>query len=154
MTPRTNEKRSIFGAIELATGRWFHRIAERANSAAFNEFLGQILDAYPSAPVIAIVLDNMSTHSSGPVQRWLAAHGRVKLLYVARYCPPSQPGGARLGGMKRHLANSPALTMLGRLEEVHGFFRAHNRAQMLASASPFDTPWLPPGYGQKLWRAA
>jgi len=26
--------------------------------------------------------------------------------------------------MKRHLANSPTLTMLGRLQEVHAFFRA------------------------------
>src|SRR5262245_1694624 len=39
-------------------GRWLYHIAERANSATFIEFLGQILDAYPKAPVIAIVLDN------------------------------------------------------------------------------------------------
>jgi hypothetical protein len=56
--------------------------------------------------------------------------------------------------MKRHLANSPTLTMLGRLQEVHAFFRARSRAQMLATASPFNTPWLPPGYGHKLWKAA
>ena len=55
--------------------------------------------------------------------------------------------------MKRDLANSPTLTMLERIQEVNAF-RARSRAQMLATASSFNTPWLPPGYGQKLQRAA
>jgi transposase len=154
MTPGKNDKRSIFGAIDLATGRWFYLIAERANSAAFVQFLEQVLIAYPSAPVIAIVLDNVTTHSSAVVQRWLASHGRVKLLYGARYCPHHNPVERVWGAMKRHLANSPTLTMLGRLQQVHGFFRSRSRAQMLATASPYNTPWLPPSYGQKLWKAA
>jgi hypothetical protein len=91
MTPGTNERRSIFGAIELATGRWFYRIVERANSATFIEFLEQILLAYPLAPAIAIVLDNGSTHSSRAIERWLAAHARVQLLYGARYSPHHNP---------------------------------------------------------------
>lgn len=87
MTPGKKHRRSIFGAIELATGRWLYHIAERATSAAFIEFLDQILDAYPRAPVIAIVLDNVSTHSSRAVERWLAAHARIRLLYGAGYFP-------------------------------------------------------------------
>jgi transposase len=154
MTPGKNHKRSIFGAIELATGRWLYHIAERATSVAFIEFLEQILDAYPRAPVIAIVLDNVSTHSSRAVERWLARHARVKLLYGARYSPHHNPVERVWGVMKRHLANSPTLTMLGRIQEVHAFFRSRTRAQLLATASPFNTPWLPPGYGQKLWKAA
>jgi transposase len=153
MTPGKNQKRSIFGAIELATGRWLYHIAERATSAAFIEFLEQILDAYPRASVIAIVLDNVSTHSSGAVERWLATHARVRLLYGARYSPHHNPVERVWGAMKRHLANSPTLTMLGRLQEVHAHFRARSRAQMLATASPYNTPWLPPGYGWvKSWR--
>ncbi|HKA51940.1 MAG TPA: hypothetical protein VKK19_20350 [Candidatus Dormibacteraeota bacterium] len=58
------------------------------------------------------------------------------------------------GALKRHLANSPTLTLLGRMHEVHTFFRAQSRAQMRTTASPFNTPWLPPGYEQKLWKAA
>ena len=93
MTPGKNEKHSIFGAIELATGRWLYHITKRANSATFIEFLELILDAYPAAPVIAIVLDNVSTHSSRAVERWLAApaHARVRLLYGARYSPHHNP---------------------------------------------------------------
>ncbi len=154
MTPGKNEKHSIFGAIELATGRWLYHIAERANSTTFIEFLEQVLHAYPKAPIIAIVLDNVNTHSCRAVERWLACHGRVKLLYGARYCPHHNPVERVWGAMKRRLANSPALTMLGRLEEVHAFFRSRTRAQMLATTAPFNTPWLPPGYGQELWKAA
>jgi hypothetical protein len=152
MTPGKKEKHSVFGAIELATGRWLYHIAKRANSATFIELLDLILDAYPAAPVIAIVLDNVSTHSNCAVERWLARHARVKLLYGARYSPHRNPVGRVWGAMKRHLANSPTMTMLGRLQEVHAFFRSRTRAQMLATASPFNTPWLPPGCGQKLWR--
>jgi transposase len=154
MTPGTNQKRSVFGAVELVTGRWLYHIAERANSTTFIEFLEQILDAYPKAPVIAIVLDNVSTHSSRAVERWLIAHSRVRLLYGARYSPHHNPVERVWGAMKRHLANSPTLTMLGRIQEVHAFFRSRTRAQMLATAAPFNTPWLPPGYEQKLWKAA
>ena len=154
MTPGTNQKHSIFGAVELVTGRWLYHIAERANSLTFIEFLEQILDAYPKAPVIAIVLDNVSTHSSRAVERWLIAHSSVRLLYGARYSPHHNPVERVWGAMKRHLANSPTLTMLGRIQEVHAFFRSRTRAQMLATAAPFNTPWLPPGYGQKLWKAA
>ena len=128
-----------------STGRWLYQIAERAHSAAFIEFLGQILDAHPNAPVIAIVLDNVSTHSSQAVVRWLAAHPRVHLLYGARYCPHHNPVERVWGAMKRHLANSPVLTMMDRLEEVHAFFRSRARAQILGTAAPFNTPWLPPG---------
>jgi transposase len=154
MTPGKNQRRSIFGAVELATGRWFYRIVERANSGTFIEFLEQVWLAYPSAPAIAIVLDNVSTHSSRAVRRWLARHDRVRLLYGARYCPHHNPVERVWGAMKTSLANSPTLTMQGRLNQVHAFFCSHTPARMLALAAPFNSPWLPASYGQELWRAA
>jgi hypothetical protein len=51
-------------------------------------------------------------------------------------------------------SGDPVLTMMDRVEEVHAFLRSRTRAQMLATAAPFNTPWLPPGYGQKLCEAA
>jgi transposase len=154
MTPGTNEKRTIFGAIELATGRWLYRIADKANSASFIELLEQVLVTYPLAPVIAIVLDNVSSHNSHAVRRWLALHPRIRLLYGARYSPHHNPVERVWAALKADLANSPTLTMRGRLCQVHAFFASRTWADMLATASPFNTPWLPHGYGQKLWRAA
>jgi transposase len=154
MTPGTNQKRTIFGALELATGRWLYHIAERANSRSFICLLDKILRAYPKAPVIAIILDNVSVHSSWAVRHWLAANPRVRLLYGPRYCPHYNPVERIWGAMKRHLANSATFTIWGRIEQVHAFFHARPRAKILATAAPFNSPWLPPGYGQNLWRAA
>src|SRR5215467_2053593 len=32
--------------------------------------------------------------------------------------------------------------------------RSRTLARMLGTDAPFNTPWLPSGYGQKLWKAA
>jgi hypothetical protein len=53
MTPGTNQKRSVFGAIELATGRWLYHIAERATSTAFVKFLKQPSTTYVRNPAVA-----------------------------------------------------------------------------------------------------
>jgi DDE superfamily endonuclease len=100
------------------------------------------------------VLDNGSTHSSRAIERWLAAHGRVQLLYGARYSLRHNPVERVWAAMKAHLANSPTLTMQGRLNQGHAFFCSRTPAQMLATAAPFKSPWLPAGYGQELCRAA
>jgi transposase len=154
MTPGQNEKRTIFGALELATGRWFYWLAERANSANFIELLEEVMAGYPSAPQIAIVLDNVSTHTSRLVQCWLSSHPRVKLIYGARYCPHHNPVERIWAALKAYLANSPTRTMVGRMNQVHAFFGWRTNDQFLFTASPFNCPWLPGGYGQNLWEAA
>ena len=62
MTPGTNRRRSIFGAIDLASRRFRYHICRRAVSATFIAFLEQLLAAYPSAPVVAVVCDNELIH--------------------------------------------------------------------------------------------
>jgi len=52
--------------------------------------------------------------------------------------------------MKAYLANSPTLTLAGRLNQVHAFFGWHTGVELLMTASPFNCPWLPDGYGQEL----
>jgi hypothetical protein len=38
MTPRKNRRRTIFGAIDLTSGRWFYRVTHKAVSAGFCGF--------------------------------------------------------------------------------------------------------------------
>lgn len=154
MTPGTNRRRTIFGAVNLATGRWFQVIAARATSRFFIQLLEQVLAAYPTAPAIAMVLDNVSIHSCRAVQTWLAAHPHVRLIYGARYCPHHNPVERIWAALKAYLANSPVETMAGRLRQVHAFFRDRSDDQLLSTASPFKSPWLPVGYGQNLREAA
>jgi transposase len=150
MTPGTNRRRSIFGAIDLATGRCFYQVARKAISATFTAFLEQLLVAYPTAPVIAVVCDNVIIHHSNLVQRWLTTHPRVVVLHGARYSPHDNPTERIWGALKAWLANSPTLTIQGRLCQVHAFFRQRTPAQMLATAAPHSSPWLPDDYVQNL----
>ena len=82
MTPGTNRRRTIFGAVELATGRLFYQVTRKAVSACFTAFLAQLLAAYPAAPVVAVVCDNV-IHP--PLQDRPALASR----------PPPHPGAAR-----------------------------------------------------------
>jgi DDE superfamily endonuclease len=64
MTPGTNRRRTIFGAVELASGRFCSQISRRAVSASFCAFLAQLLAADPAAPLVAVVCDNVIIHRS------------------------------------------------------------------------------------------
>jgi transposase len=154
MTPGTNRRRTIFGAVNLTSGQWCYQVARKAVSASFTAFLEQLLAAYPAAPLVAVVCDNVIIHHSKIVQRWLAAHPRMRVLHGARYSPHDNPVERVWGSLKAWLANTPTLTIQGRVRQVHAFFRQRTTAQMLATAAPHSSPWLPQGYGQNNRQAA
>jgi transposase len=154
MTPGTNRRRTIFGAVDLHTGRFFYQVARKAVSAAFTAFLDQLLAAYPTAPKIAVICDNVIIHHSKIVQRWLTTHPRIVVLHGARYSPHDNPVERIWGALKAALANSPTLTIAGRIRQVHAFFRQRTNEQLLATAAPHSSPWLPEGYGQNFRQAA
>jgi transposase len=154
MTPGSNRRRSIFGAVDLASGRFFYLVARKAVSATFTAFLAQLLAAYPAAPMVAVICDNVIIHHSKLVQRWLATHPRVLVLHGARYSPHDNPTERIWAALKAWLANNPILTIQGRIRQVHTFFRQRSPAQMLATAAPHSSPWLPEGYGQNIRQAA
>jgi len=153
MTPGKNRRRTIFGAVDVRTGRFLYQVARKAVSATFIAFLEQLQQAYPAAPKVAVVCDNVIIHHSKLVGRWLAAHPRVVVLHGARYSPHDNPVERVWGALKAWLANSPTLTIQGRVRQVHAFFGARTPAQMLSTATPSSSPWLPEGYGQN-YRAA
>jgi transposase len=154
MTPGTNRRRTIFGAVELATGRWLYQVTCKAVSATFTAFCQQLLAAYPTAPVVAVICDNVIIHRSKLVQRWLEAHPRLLVLHGARYSPHDNPVERVWGTLKAWLANSPTLTIQGRVRQVHAFFRDRTDAQILATAAPYSSPWLPDSYGQNFREVA
>jgi len=154
MTPGKNRRRTIFGAVDVANGRFLYQVCRKAVSTSFTAFCEQLLAAYPTAPVVAVVCDNVIIHHSKIVQAWLASHPRLRVLHGARYSPHDNPVERIWGALKASLANSPTLTMAGRIRQVHAFFRQRSPTQLLATAAPHSSPWLPDGYGQNLREAA
>jgi transposase len=154
MTPGKNRRRTSFGAVDLHTGRFLYQVARKAVSASFTAFCEQLLAAYPAPPVVAVVCDNVLIHRSKLVQRWLAAHPRLVVLHGARYSPHDNPVERIWGALKAALANSPTLTIAGRLRQVHAFVRTRSPDQLLATAAPHSSPWLPDDYRQNHRQAA
>jgi hypothetical protein len=76
-----------------------------------------------------------------------------RLLYGARYSPHDNPVERVWAALKNYVANT-AVTWPGRLRQIHAFFRWRSPGQMLATAAPWTSPWLPPGYEQNFWNAA
>ena len=154
MTPGTNRRRTIFGAIDLASGRFFYQVTRKAISTSFTGFCEQVLSAYPTAPVVAVICDNTIIHRSKIVQRWRTAHPRLLVLHGARYSPHDNPTERIWAALKAWLANNPTLTIQGRVRQVHAFFRDRTSPQVLATAAPHSSPWLPEGYVQHFRQAA
>jgi len=154
MTPGTNRRRTIFGAVDVRTGQWLYQVSRKAVSASFTAFCERLLAAYPAAPVVAVVCDNVIIHHSKIVQAWLASHPQVVVLHGARYSPHDNPVERVWGALKAWLANSPTLTIQGRVRQVHAFFRQRSPTDVLATAAPLSSPWLPEGYVQNFRQAA
>jgi transposase len=152
MTPGTNRRRAIFGAVDLASGRFLYQVCRKAISATFTGFCEQLLAAYPAAPVVAVICDNVIIHRSKIVQRWRKTHPRLLILHGARYSLHDNTVERAWGALKAWLANNPTLTIQGRVRQVHAFFRQRTTAQMLATAAPHSSPWLPAGYVQNFRR--
>ena len=151
-TPGKNRQTTVFGALEMTTGAWVHTFGRRS-AAAFIAFLQTLLDTCPNAPVVAVVCDNDSIHHARAVTAYVAGHPRLRLLYGARYSPHDNPVERIWAVLKAHLANT-AVTWPGRLRQVHAFFRQRSPAQMLTTAAPWTSPWLPKSYAQNFRQAA
>jgi transposase len=154
MTPGKNQRRTVFGAVNLHSGQWFYQVTRKAVSASFTAFCEQLLAAYPAAPLVAVVCDNVIIHHSKIVQRWQATHPCLLVLHGARYSPHDNPVERIWAALKAWLANTPTLTIQGRVRQVHAFFRQRTTAQLLATAAPHSSPWLPTGYMQNFREAA
>jgi transposase len=93
MTPGTNEKRYLAGALELTTGTLTQCVWYRKQTGLFLDLL-ETLDGTHPAPLfshLTVVVDNAKIHHAEKVQQWLAAHPRFALLYLPTYCPRANP---------------------------------------------------------------
>jgi transposase len=151
-TPGKNRQVTVLGAIEVTTGRWVYRL-DRRRAAGFIALLRMLAQAFPLAPAIVVICDNDSIHHARAVTHYLDKHPRMQLLYGARYSPHDNLVERVWAGLKNYVANT-AVTWPGRLRQIHSYFRNRSPGQMLDTAAPWTSPWLPPGYEQNFWNAA
>lgn len=93
LTPGTNEKRYLAGALDITTGTITHCVWYRKQTGLFLELLDTLDRTHPASlfSLLTVVVDNAKLHKAKKVQQWLAAHPRFELLYLPTYCPDANP---------------------------------------------------------------
>jgi transposase len=93
MTPGTNEKRYLAGALELTTGTLTQCVWYRKQTGLFLDLLETLDRTHPASLFshLTVVVDNAKIHHAEKVQQWLAAHPRFEVLYFPTYCPRANP---------------------------------------------------------------
>jgi len=72
----------LFAALRLFDGLVLGDCRAKRDTAGFVRFLDQIDQVTDADQSIHVILDNLSTHKSPPVQTWLAAHPRVTFHFI------------------------------------------------------------------------
>jgi transposase len=93
MTPGTNQKRYLAGALNHVTGKLLSVVGERKNRWLFIELLKALDRACPAQKFarLYVVVDNYRIHRAKAVAEWLARHPRFELVFLPSYCPRANP---------------------------------------------------------------
>lgn len=87
MTPGKNQKRVLYGGLNLKTGRLTGHWAETKSGGHFIEFLEALLADYPEQNILMIA-DNGSFHHTQQVEKFLDEHKkRIEVRWLPPYCP-------------------------------------------------------------------
>jgi transposase len=72
----------LYAALRLLDGTVFGTCRPKRDTKEFVRFLDGVEQATAADQAIHVILDNLSTHKSPPVQRWLRRHPRVQFHFV------------------------------------------------------------------------
>ena len=75
----------LFAALNLVTGEVISDLRPNHTGAEFIKFLNKINRNVPKELDVHIVLDNLSTHKTPEVHKWLLRHGRFHLHFTPTY---------------------------------------------------------------------
>lgn len=76
---------NLYAALDVASGNVIHSMTARHRAAEFIAFLTKVDAAVPADLDVHVVLDNVSTHKTPAVQRWLLRHPRFTFHFTPTY---------------------------------------------------------------------
>lgn len=109
MTPGTNSKNYLAGALNYLTGQMLSVVGERKNRWLFIDLLEVIDSKCPAAKFtrVFVVVDNYRIHIAKAVVEWVAAHPRFEVVFLPSYCPQANPIERAFGDVPGHLHAQP-----------------------------------------------
>jgi hypothetical protein len=115
MTPGTNRKHYLAGALNFMTGRMLAVTADRKNRWLFIDLLKLIDRRCPAAKFtrIYVVCDNYRIHTATAVAAWLTAHPRFELVFLPSYCPQANPIERAFGDVHDKCTRNHKRTQIG-----------------------------------------
>ena len=131
-TPGTTAKHAFFGALDAVSGACHTADVARKRAVHFVAFLEQLAAAYPAGPLV-LVLDNVRMHDAKVVRRWLAAHPRVRVLWLPKYAAHDANPVERLWGLMKD--DVAANRLAGSIGELTAFAR-----RFFATLAPHPVP--------------
>ena len=75
----------LFAALDIATGTVITDLRPNHDSAQFIKFLNKINREVPAELDVHVILDNLSTHKTPAVQKWLLRHRRFHFHFTPTY---------------------------------------------------------------------
>ena len=75
----------LFAALEIATGKVITDIRARHTSADFVAFLNKVNRNVPAGLEVHVILDNLATHKTPTVHKWLLRHKRFHFHFTPTY---------------------------------------------------------------------
>ena len=88
--PKTRRSKTIFGALDLHSQRFYWKQAAKGNAATFLAFLYQLHQSFPQKCLV-LILDNCSIHKSKKVKQFLSKISWLQLKHLAPYSPEYNP---------------------------------------------------------------
>ncbi|HHY45721.1 MAG TPA: IS630 family transposase [Firmicutes bacterium] len=104
ITPGTNERVTVYGALNSRTGQWVYSIFAKRAAKNFITFLETLCTQVKTGPIL-VILDNDRTHKAEVVWEWLEEHPRIHLLWLPKYTPHLNPVETVWRILKARLAN-------------------------------------------------
>jgi len=123
LTPGTNVRHAFFGALDARSGRFHWADQDRKLAVYFVAFLEQLVTHYPEGPLY-LVLGGAPTHTATVVQRWLAVHPQVQVLWPPKYAAHEVNPAERIWGLMKDdvAANRLAGSMSFLVAQARRFF--------------------------------
>ena len=78
---RGPEKVWVYGALRVRDGHAITLTTRSRNTAGYRQLLEAIAAANPTGDLY-LISDNLSSHKRPPIQAWLAAHPRVRHVFI------------------------------------------------------------------------
>jgi transposase len=78
---RGSQKTWVYGALRPGDGQAVTLTAPSRNSAGYQQLLAAVEQANPTGE-LAVITDNLSSHSSFSTRTWLASHSRIRQVFI------------------------------------------------------------------------